>query len=111
MVCYSDKTKTVCGKIIIGVGIILIGLGILVGTYGWLSLGAGKKIVSSYVNLNINGALPSFTIAVGILCIVTGLFAIFTGWCKKPWFTIPFMFCTFSIGVLMIIVAALAGGN
>jgi hypothetical protein len=109
--CSCDKSKSVFRWAIISIGIILICLGIFLAVFAWQFLGGKNKIITNYIDLNIEGSMPVFTLTVSIICILTGLFAILSGSYMNPCFTIPFSCCSLAIGGLMIVIAVLAAGN
>ena len=52
-----------------------------------------------------------YALVTGLFCIAVGILGYFTGRFKSAMFACPFMFFSLLIGIMMMIVAALSGGN
>jgi drug/metabolite transporter (DMT)-like permease len=114
MVCFSDKTKDRMSKLVLGISIFLLILGVTVAAYGHFVLNDGgqhpieNKDYNPGFDPNVAGEL--LALAAGILCVVTSIFGFLTAKFKNFCFAFPFMILAILVGLLMLVGGALTSG-
>lgn len=82
MVCYSNKYKNFCGKVVTGVSAIMFLMGVLVMAFGGMTMGAIPG------NDKFKGKIPDMSsfglgiVVLGVICIVIGILGCWLR-CKK----------------------------
>lgn len=107
MVCYSDKCKAVCAKVIMVVSIILVILGIVTAIFGAMQ----DKSVQDKLNLGPDFSLPSINnqmlslgvTILGVIAIVVGILGLLVARFKNCCVTVPFMLLSLIIGLVLLI--------
>lgn len=117
MACFGAKLKAKCAMFLMIVGGILLVLGLVICTYGYLTLGKGAEMFgeNDYVDFNVGNIAQMIALAAGVLCMLTGILGILTAYCRNSgfncFFSFPYMIIAFITGILMLIVAGIASGQ
>ena len=103
MVCYSNKYKSCCSKVVMFVSVIMFVIGIVCAAFGGMQMGAipgGDKLQGKIPDLSRFGL---GIVILGAICVVTGILGCLTGKCKKCWFATLFILLAGIIGLVCLI--------
>lgn len=104
--CFSNKTKVCCERVVLFIGIIEIVFGIALAAYGFIGSDHGAEI--DFKNQSIPApqtALAIGALLVGLFTIIVGMLALATAKYKHCCFTAPFMILSFLICIFALVLA------
>ena len=108
MALYSNAYKSMCAKLIIGISCLVCLFGLITAIFGALQMGAiqAPSEFSSYAPQE--GGTGKAVLALGVIIIITSMLGCATAKFKKPCFAILFIILCGVLGLVMVIVGALA---
>jgi hypothetical protein len=113
MACYSNACKSLCAKVVVGLSVIIVLLGLVSCIFGGMQM--GNKITPSEVIPEFSdtsafdgSGFGLFVLIFGLITIITGVLGILTAKYKKPWFATLFILLTFVMGMALFIAGILA---
>ena len=114
--CFSDDQKNCCKKFITGIAVLATIVGLVMCTYGYLSIGGSSlEPNSEYVTefkIDANAAVALAALIAGIFAILVGLLGFMAAYCMNPLVSFPFGLLSFLIAILAFVCAgAVFGGS
>lgn len=114
--CYSDKCKHMCSRIVIGVSILMALMGLISVIFGFMQIGKVPGVsdaVKSSFNVNLEGAgkgVGLVTVLLGIAALMVACLGCFTGKTKNKCCAIPYGILTFGICIVFLVAGAISFG-
>jgi ABC-type transport system involved in multi-copper enzyme maturation permease subunit len=108
MACFKDKTKEMCGKIVMLMSVLLLIIGLATGVLGYTSFSGKAKGTSDKYNVDFSKGIGFLLLFAGLFTMVTGCLGFCAGKWKKCIFTFPFMIFSFIIMILCLIGGAVS---
>jgi len=115
MACYSNGCKSMCSKVVIGLSVVILILGLVSTIFGGAQLAnkvEAKEFLPEIGGKIDNSGLGTAILIFGLITIATGTLGVLTAKYKKPWFATLFIVLTCLMGLALFlfgILAALGG--
>merc|ERR1712070_689455 len=110
--CYKNETKHKCSKVVMGISVVAIIMGLLTALFGFTKSGGADKLMSEAekatgkdtglsmsedLNIPTNEAVGALIIVGGVVTIITGVLGGLTVKFKKVYFAVPFVAMSFIV--------------
>lgn len=113
MVCYSDKCKAMCAKVVLGVSVLVGLMGIICIVVGLIARGniKNEKAVELIKGVNLDFSVFGIVILLlGVVATTIGVLGCCTSKCKNCLFSTLFIILTAVTGLIILIIGALMIG-
>jgi hypothetical protein len=108
MTCYSNGCKSMCAKVTVGVSCLIALMGIITCAFGAMQLGVLEG-PTEFISFEMdNSNVGKGILGLGAVCFITGVLGCLTAKFKKPWFATLFIALCLLVGLVLLIVGALA---